>query len=410
MDIKLVALDIDGVLTDGRLQYGPDGEETKTFHVKDGAAIKRLMRAGVDVCWITARGSDAVACRAKELGVQKLYMKVSNKLEVLEKVVEELGINFSEVCYVGDDTIDMECMSRVGLAVAPADAIQKVREIADFCTDAKGGHGVVAEVGDTLLTSDASDDGFYVVIPARFGASRLAGKPLLDLAGKTMIQWVYQKATGSRARSVVVATDHEGIRDSAEEAGARVVMTDSELPSGTDRVAAVCEAMELKDTDIVVNLQGDEPLMPSEAIDLVAQDLISHKEAHISTLAVPLKDDEYTNPNAVKVVTDHGGYGLYFSRAPIPAVRGDDGGQPSSFGKRHLGIYAYRVGALKAITKANPAELEKLESLEQLRALAMGLKIHVATWEGYVPHGIDSEDDIARVVAELKAAKTRGKQ
>lgn len=409
MDIKLVALDIDGVLTDGRLQYGPDGEETKTFHVKDGAAIKRLMQAGIDVCWITARGSDAVACRAKELGVQKLYMKVSNKLEVLENVVEELGINFSEVCYVGDDTIDMECMSRAGLAVAPADAIQKVREIADFCTDAKGGHGVVAEVGDTLLNSGASDeDGFHVVIPARFGASRLVGKPLLDLAGKTMIQWVYQKATGSRAKSVVVATDHEGIRDSAAKEGARVVMTDSELRSGTDRVAAVCEAMELKDTDIVVNLQGDEPLMPSEAIDLVAQDLISHKEAHISTLAVPLKDDEYTNPNAVKVVTDHDGYGLYFSRAPIPAVRGGEG-QPKSIGKRHLGIYAYRVGALKAITKAKPAELEKLESLEQLRALSMGLKIHVTTWKGYVPHGIDSEDDIAKVVAELKPAKIRGK-
>ena len=208
---KLLALDIDGVLTDGKLHYGPSGEETKVFHVKDGAAIKELMSRGVEVCWITARGADSVKIRAKELGVKRLHMGVKDKLSVLKKIIKEMKISLEQVCYAGDHLMDLPCMEKVGLAFSPADAIAKVRDKAHIATKAKGGEGVVDEIATILLDTNKKKQDFHIVIPARFASQRLPGKPLIKLAGKTMIEWVYLKAKATKAANVIIATDDDKI-------------------------------------------------------------------------------------------------------------------------------------------------------------------------------------------------------
>jgi 3-deoxy-manno-octulosonate cytidylyltransferase (CMP-KDO synthetase) len=252
---------------------------------------------------------------------------------------------------------------------------------------------------------------YRVVIPARYGSTRLPGKPLLALGGKPMIQRVYECARRSGARQVIVATDDDRIAQVARGFGAEVRMTASALASGTDRVAAVAVGEQWGDNDIVVNVQGDEPLMPEALIDQVAAELAAHPAADIATLAVPLQSvSVLLDPNVAKVVTDLQRRALYFSRAPIPWSRdGASAGlasQSSHAGaRRHLGIYAYRVSSLRRIAAQPPSELELLEQLEQLRALDHGMDIRVA--DALVAPGIEvnTAADIARV-EELLA--TRG--
>jgi 3-deoxy-manno-octulosonate cytidylyltransferase (CMP-KDO synthetase) len=234
---------------------------------------------------------------------------------------------------------------------------------------------------------------YRVVVPARYGSTRLPGKPLLPLAGKPMIQWVYECGRRSGAQQVIVATDDERIARVARGFGAEVRLTASTLASGTDRVAEVACREQWPDTDIVVNLQGDEPLMPAALIDQVAALLAASPGADIATLAVPLKSvAALLDPNVAKVVTDVRQRALYFSRAPIPWSRdGAPAGlasQVSHLGaRRHLGIYAYRVAALRRIALLPPSEHELLEQLEQLRALDHGMDIRVA--DAVVPSGME---------------------
>src|SRR3984957_18197456 len=249
------------------------------------------------------------------------------------------------------------------------------------------------------------------VIPARFGSTRLPGKPLLTLGGKPMIQRVYECARRSGARQVIVATDDERIAQVARGFGAEVRMTASTLASGTDRVAAVAMGEQWVDTDIVVNVQGDEPLMPEALIDQVAAELAAHPAADIATLAVALQSvSVLLDPNVAKVVTDLQRRALYFSRAPIPWARDSApaglASQCSHAGaRRHLGIYAYRVSALRRIAAQPPGEHELLEQLEQLRALDHGMDIRVA--DALVAPGIEvnTAADLERVEALLA---TRG--
>ena len=401
MKYKLVALDIDGVLTDGKLHYGPTGEEVKVFHVKDGAAIKELMKAGIEVCWITARGSKSVEKRAQELSVKRLHMRVVDKLEVLSSIVEEMKITFSEVCYAGDHLMDLPCMEKVGLAYAPNDAIARVKEIAHIAAKAKGGEGIVDEIADTLLRNQKQDARFHIIIPARYGSTRLEGKPLIKLGEKPMVQWVYEKAKATGCQRIVIATENEGIRRTCEAFGAEVIMTSPTLASGTDRAAAVAEALQFCDSDIVVNLQGDEPLMPKEAIEKVAQNLAKNRQADISTLCTTLESEDLNNSNVVKVVCDSTSHALYFSRSPIPFDRDNNEELQLSTARRHLGIYGYRVGSLKRLANSPQHPLERLEALEQLRALAGGMTIYVDQWHGLIPAGVDTEKDITRVAAAL---------
>jgi len=219
---------------------------------------------------------------------------------------------------------------------------------------------------------------FRVVIPARFDSSRLPGKALLMLAGKPMLQWVHERATSSRASEVVIATDDERIASAARGFGAQVAMTARSHLSGTDRIAEVAAARGWPEGDIVVNVQGDEPLIPPVIIDQVAQLLDTHARADIATLAARLDQAaDFNDPNVVKVACDATGRALYFSRAPIPWNR-DAVNTLTAASLRHIGIYAYRVAALRRLASLPVSRLEQIEKLEQLRALENGMEIRVA--------------------------------
>jgi len=235
---------------------------------------------------------------------------------------------------------------------------------------------------------------FRVVIPARYGSTRLPGKALLPLAGKPMIQWVYERARRSSAQQVIVATDDERIAAACRGFGAPVEITSAEHPSGTDRIAELARRFEWDDEQIVVNVQGDEPLISPVSIAQTARLLAWHPEATIATLAAPLdRDAQFEDPNFVKVVTTRAGWALYFSRAPIPWPR--DGGVPEA--RRHIGLYAYRAGGLKAISASPPCALEEVEKLEQLRALWLGYRIIVADAAEPPSPAVDTEEDLARI-------------
>lgn len=241
---------------------------------------------------------------------------------------------------------------------------------------------------------------FKVVIPARFASMRLPGKPLLDIAGKPMIQWVVDAAQASDADEVWIATDDERISAAV---GDRAVMTRVDHMSGTDRIAEVAILKQWSDEVIVVNVQGDEPQLASALINQVAALLLQDANADIATLCTPINElAEFLNPNAVKVVFDDHNAALYFSRAPIPwnrdsAPAGLDTQHSCDGAYRHLGIYAYRVGALKRMTKLPPGRLEQLEKLEQLRALQAGIRIAVAVAAEPPPAGVDTPEDLERV-------------
>jgi len=247
---------------------------------------------------------------------------------------------------------------------------------------------------------------YRVIIPARYASTRLPGKPLLDIAGKPMIQRVYEQACLSGAKEVVVATDDVRIEEAARGFGANVVMTRVDHESGTDRLQEVVSKLSLADHDIVVNVQGDEPLIPPQLIDQVAQNLAGSK-AGISTLSEPIESiDTVFDPNAVKVVADASGYALYFSRAPIPFSRDTyeaatrSGSLPVHMPvQRHIGIYGYRVTLLHSFVRWGSCPLEKTECLEQLRAMWHGVKIHVEQAAVTPPAGVDTQQDLDRVRA-----------
>lgn len=249
--------------------------------------------------------------------------------------------------------------------------------------------------------------GFKVVIPARYGSSRLPGKPLLDIAGKPMFAHVYARACQSGAEEVLIATDDARIEAAARAIGATVVMTSPDHPSGTDRLQEVSRRQGWADDVIVVNVQGDEPLIPPAVIDQVAANLAAAPEAGIATLAESLADaTQLFNPNIVKLVRDVRGYAMYFSRAPLPWARdifaaSRESLPASGLYLRHLGIYAYRAGFLNDYVKWAPAEVEQLEALEQLRALYHGVKIHVDVAAVELPPGVDTAEDLERVRALL---------
>ena len=250
---------------------------------------------------------------------------------------------------------------------------------------------------------------FTVVIPARYASTRLPAKPLKEIAGKPMIQHVYERACASEAGEVIIATDDARIEAVAKAFGARVCMTSAEHTSGTDRLQEVVAQLGLTDDDIVVNVQGDEPLIPAEVINQVAHNLASARDASMATLSEPIHSlADFRNANIVKVVADFQGRALYFSRAPIPWPRDHFTDVqvkhlPELFpAQRHIGNYAYPVALHHKIVKWQPAPLEKIESLEQLRALWNGEFIHVAEASLAVPGGVDTEEDLQRVKALLE--------
>ena len=252
---------------------------------------------------------------------------------------------------------------------------------------------------------------FRVVIPARYGSTRLAGKALLPIGGKPMLQWVYERARASGAQEVLIATDDERIRSAAAAFGAEPVMTASTHASGTDRVAQVARSRQWAPQEIVVNVQGDEPLVPPAVIAQVATLLALHPDAELATLATSVDSlEELLDPNVVKVVTDARGFALYFSRAPIPWNRDGasaDGASQRDFGgaRRHRGIYAYRVASLLRLAQLPRGSLEEREKLEQLRALEHGLRILVGDALEAPGPDVNTLADLERVRALVAAGR-----
>jgi 3-deoxy-manno-octulosonate cytidylyltransferase (CMP-KDO synthetase) len=252
---------------------------------------------------------------------------------------------------------------------------------------------------------------FRVVIPARHGSTRLPGKPLQLLAGKPLLQWVHQIAVASGAAEVVIATDDERILAAAALFGATSRLTSLTHLSGTDRIAEVALQAGWGEDDVVVNLQGDEPMMPPELVRQVAGLLEDHPSAAIATLATRIGSVQaLLDPNAVKVVTDTAGRALYFSRAPIPWGRDSaPAGIVSQRGyqgaRRHLGLYAYRVAALRRLSLLPPTPLEMLEKLEQLRALEHGLEVRVGDAVAQPGPDVNTPEDLARVALLMSQAQ-----
>jgi len=234
---------------------------------------------------------------------------------------------------------------------------------------------------------------FQVIIPARYASTRFAGKPLADLQGKPMVVHVCERAKKSGAAAVHVATDDERIAAAVRAHGYSALMTRADHPSGTDRLAEAAKKLRLKDSDIVVNVQGDEPLISPKLISQVARILAKNRAASVSTACHAIHDEaSLASPNVVKVVLDREGYALYFSRSRIPFPREGD---PKCY--RHAGIYGYRVAFLKKYARLKPSPLEKSEALEQLRALWHGYRIAVAVSETEIPPGVDTPQDLEAV-------------
>ncbi|MES2936737.1 MAG: 3-deoxy-manno-octulosonate cytidylyltransferase [Pseudomonadota bacterium] len=243
---------------------------------------------------------------------------------------------------------------------------------------------------------------YTVLIPARLASTRLPDKPLADIAGKPMVVRVAERARRSGADRVIVATDSTAIRDACAAHGVQAVMTRADHPSGSDRLAEACEQLGLQDDDVVVNVQGDEPLIDPALIDAVAQLLLRRTEAAMSTAAHPIADAaELRNPNVVKAVLDASGMALYFSRAPIPWWRDgfaqDAAALPDPAPLRHIGIYGYRAGFLRAFPRLPQAPIEVTEALEQLRALWHGHRIAVHVSGSAPGPGVDTPEDLERV-------------
>ena len=414
--IKLVVLDVDGVLTDGRLIYGPEGESLKSFHVRDGMAIATLRQCGIKVAIISGRDSAPLRTRLAELNVERSVLGCRDKATALKALQTELSLAPEQTLCMGDDLADIPMRSFAAIFAAPSDAADEVREVADWLTTRRGGHGAVREVADALCplarTERSEETGFHVVIPSRWASSRLPGKPLADIGGKPMIAHVVARARESGAESVTVATDDKRIAQACARLNVDVVLTATDHESGTDRIAEVAKKRGFSGREIIVNLQGDEPAMLPLLVAAVANNLSTNRWASIATLATPIVDAPTVfSPSVVKVVIARSGKALLFSRAPIPWCRDVFGSPPvaslpTSLPRgvpflRHLGLYAYRGDVLAQLAAASPTLVEKAESLEQLRALDLGLDIHVGIVKKAPPEGVDTEADLERMRAHL---------
>jgi len=436
--VKLCVLDVDGVMTDGTLSYTAAGESEKRFHVHDGLGVRLLREAGVEVAVVSGRASPALERRLRDLCIPHVRLGEHDKRAAVEHLAQKLGITLEEMCFAGDDAIDLPAMAVVGLSIAVPNAHSRVLAAADWVTEKAGGAGAVREIADALLQAQGKLEsayerlastgprmaagadvgaGFGIIIPARYGASRLPGKPLALLAGRPLVLHVLEQARQAGAAFVLVATDDERIAAVVEQAGGDAVMTSTEHETGTDRLAEVVNLRGLRDSEIVVNVQGDEPLIDPKLIAQVAETLRTRADADVATLATPIHDVGHLfNPNVVKVTHGQTGLALGFSRAPIPWVR-------SAFSKerprhlpkgttflRHIGLYAYRVGALRRIAAQAPIEIERAEALEQLRTLWMGMTIHVDVVPHAPAHGVDCPADLAEAEEILQRRSTEARE
>lgn len=387
--VRLVVCDVDGVLTDGRINVGESGEFFKSFDVKDGLGIVRWMEAGGEFAIVTSRTSDAVRHRAAELGVETVRQGVADKTTAIEDLAAERDIPLEEVAYVGDDDTDVSAIERVGVGAVPADASTAARRAADYVCSREGGERAVREFLEYLDEQSLEAIG---VIPARYGSTRFPGKPLADIAGKPMIQHVYERAVeATELDDVIVATDDKRIVEAVEVIDGKAVMTDSDHQTGTDRVAAVAREAGY---DITVNIQGDEPLIDPDVIDATVAALRRNPPRMATPVSVVENASLLDDPNTVKVVTDADGRALYFSRSRIPS-QGEAGKA-----LKHIGLYAFETDLLLEYVDLDSA-LEPQEDLEQLRLLENGYDVQTVRVD-YDSKEVNVEDDVPEVESLLE--------
>ena len=409
--VRLVVIDADGALTDGMLAYTARGDTVEHFHARDATALRLLAEAGIVVAAVTARSSGALGRFGDDFGLR--VVRDRDRLAAVERLARDLSVGLEEICFLGYDLLDLPALSAVGLGIAVGNAHVTVRAGAQAVTTRNGGRGALRELADFLLRgrrTDSPRNDFGVVIPARMASTRLPGKPLLDLGGRPMIVHVVENARRSGASFVVVATDDERIARAVKTAGAEAILTSADHTTGTDRVAEVVERLGLDDDAVVVNVQGDEPLLDPRLIDRVGRALLLEPDAEVATLATPIVDmDHVHDPNVVKVIVNHAGLAVAFSRAPIPWVRdaftkaGPERELPrTTTFLRHVGVYAYLASALKRVAAHPPVSLEKAEALEQLRILWLGMAIHVSVVDEAPAHGVDTAADLEAAERALR--------
>ena len=395
---QLVFSDVDGVLTDSKINIGQNGEVFKSFDVKDGYGIVQWREQnGHDFVIVTSRESQAVANRASELGVDEVHQGVENKKQKVEEIAPRLGFDLADTVYIGDDLTDLQAMKAVGTACCPADAAQEVKNECSYVSQYNGGDGAVRDILNHLETASQTALG---VIPARYGSTRLPGKPLVELAGKPMIQHVYERASdASLLDDLIVATDDERIVEAVEAVGGTAMMTDVDHPTGTDRVAEVAANV---GADFTINIQGDEPLIDPDVIDAIVTAL-RENAPKVATPISPIDDDSLLDDeNTVKVVTDTDGKALYFSRSKIPS-----GGETGTTYK-HIGLYGFETELLLDYIDME-SNLESAEDLEQLRLLENGYEIQTVETD-YDSKEVNVESDIPVVEKELQQERTNGTQ
>jgi 3-deoxy-D-manno-octulosonate cytidylyltransferase len=387
--VHLVVSDADGVLTDGRINIGEEGELYKSFDVKDGLGIVRWMESGGAFAIVTSRTSNAVRHRAEELDIETVRQGVADKVGAVEAIADEHGVSLSEVAYIGDDDSDAPVLHHVGVGAAPADASPAARLAADYVCSRDGGDRAVREFLEHLRGESSEALG---VIPARYGSTRFPGKPLADIAGDPMIQHVYERASeASELDRIVVATDDERIVDTVEAVGGTAVMTDPEHRTGTDRVAEVARRF---DHDIIVNIQGDEPLIDPDVIDATVTALRANEPQMATPISLISNEEALDSRNTVKVVVAEDGRALYFSRSRIPS-----GGEIGSAFK-HIGLYAFETELLLSYVEME-SELEEQEDLEQLRLLENGFGIQTIEVD-YDAREVNVEGDIKAVEERMR--------
>ncbi|GAA0218835.1 3-deoxy-manno-octulosonate cytidylyltransferase [Halobaculum roseum] len=387
---QLVFSDVDGVLTNSKINIGDDGEAFKTFDVKDGYKITQwLEQDGCDFVIITSRESQAVTNRASELGVDEVHQGVNDKKEKVKSIASRLGFSLESTVYIGDDLTDVDAIETVGTGCCPADAVQEVKKKCSYVSRYDGGNGAVRNILNYIMEVSQTTVG---IIPARYGSTRLPGKPLIEIAGKPMIQHVYERANNAASLDdLIVATDDERIIEAVESIGGSVMMTDPDHLTGTDRVAEVAANVK---ADFTINIQGDEPLIDPVVIDDIVMAL-QDNSPKVATPISPIKDESLLeDENTVKVVTDNDGKALYFSRSKIPS-----GGETGTTYK-HIGLYGYETGMLLDYIDME-SDLESAEDLEQLRLLENGYEIQTVE-TGYDSKEVNVESDIPVVEKQLQ--------
>jgi 3-deoxy-manno-octulosonate cytidylyltransferase (CMP-KDO synthetase) len=391
--VKLLALDVDGVLTDGALYMGDSGEMQKKFTSQDGYGLKRLIDSGVKVALISGLAGQWIIDRFGKLGIVDFHMGLQNKADALDELLKKYALTDEQVAYMGDDVIDLPVLSRVGLAVGVPNGLADVNRAVHMVTRLVGGEGAVREVCDLLLRYRNRTPRTLGVIPVRMESSRFPGKPLIDLLGKPLFTWVYDRARSVGLDELVVATDSPEIMKVCGQRGIPVVRTDTDHRCGTDRVAKVAEE---RDADIIVNIQGDEPMVEPRVVNSIVDELIRRPEIDIVTACVRLEDvADVANENVVKVVRDRNGFALYFSRLPIPLQRDP---RYTEYLK-HIGVYGFQREALLRFAACGLSQLESAEGLEQLRALENGLSVRVLDCQSK-SLSVNTPEDL-RKVAEL---------